>query len=235
MDPLLHYFSDIRVHSILDIGTGTGGFIHILQKCFPEASITGIDPNVESLKAVAQHYPDIQFLEMEAEKLLLSDNSFDVVSISKALHHFPKVRRSLKEIKRVTKPGGYIIINEPLSDNLNPAQEVQKLYHHFCSRIDRLSGKFHRKTFTKNAILQILRGAELPIQFYFEQRNNLHLEVNNGGIEIRIEKMKSMLEKIKGFPEYDIMKPQIEEFRKKAFARGFQPASNLVIVIKKIT
>jgi ubiquinone/menaquinone biosynthesis C-methylase UbiE len=170
---------------------------------------------------------------MEAEKLEFDDNSFDVVSISMALHHLPKVKKGLKEIKRVVKPEGYIIVKESLSDNLNPAQEVHKMYHHFRSQIDRLTGKFHRKTFTKDAILQMLKVAELPVQFFFEQRRNVNLVENHAELEEKVDKMKSMLEKIKGRPEYDVLLPQIEEFRDKATKYGFQPATNLVIVIRK--
>jgi SAM-dependent methyltransferase len=235
MDPLIHYFTDIKVLSILDVGTGTGGFIPVLQKCFPEASITGIDPNQESLQEAKLQFPDILFIEMDSEKLQFDGNTFDIVNISMALHHFSKVRKSLKEIKRVVKPGGYIIITEPLSDNLNPAQEVHKIYHHFCSRIDRLMGRFHRKTFTKNAILHMLKMAELPVQFYFEHRKNPLLAENNGEIDIRLEKMKGMLEQIRGLPEYETMRSQLDEFRKKAAGRGIQPATNLVIVIRKIS
>ena len=42
-----------------------------------------------------------------------------------------------------------------------------------------------------------------------------------------------MLEKIKGHPEYDIMKPEIDTFREKALKFGIQPATNLIIVGRK--
>lgn len=234
MEPLINYFIDIEVKKILDVGTGEGGFIPVLLQTFPGSEITAIDPNTESLKVARQKFPGIQFLEMEGERLKFGDDHFDVVSLSMALHHFPKVKKALKEIKRVVKPGGYIIINEPISDHLNAAQEVHKMYHHFRSRIDRLVGTFHRQTFSSTAILQMLKMAELPVQFYFEQRNNFHLHNENGELEVRVEKMKEMLEKIKGRPEYKQMLPQIEEFREKSLKNGFQQATNLVIVIRKI-
>jgi len=234
LEPLINYFIDIKAKNILDVGTGEGGFIPVLLKTFPGAIITGIDPNTDSLKAAKQKFPGIRFLEMEAEKLQFDDGQFDVVSISMALHHLPKIKKALKEIKRVVKPGGFIIINEPISDNLNPAQEVHKMYHHFRSRIDRILGTYHRQTFTCNAILQMLKTAELPVQFYFEHRNKSHLTERNGELEVRVEKMKEMLESIRELPEYSQMLPQIEEFREKALKKGFQQATNLVIVIRKI-
>ncbi|MBW6534731.1 MAG: class I SAM-dependent methyltransferase [Mariniphaga sp.] len=233
MEPLINYFKDIEVHRILDVGTGSGNFIHELKRTFPNAKITGVDPHLKSLEAARENFPDVTFIEMVAEKLEFDDNLFDVVSISMALHHLPNVKKGLKEIKRVVKPEGYIIVKESLSDNLNPAQEVHKMYHHFRSQIDRLTGKFHRKTFTKDAILQMLKVAELPVQFFFEQQRNVNLVENHAELEEKADKMKLMLEKLKGLPEYDTLQPQIEEFRTKALKYGFQPATNLIIVIRK--
>jgi ubiquinone/menaquinone biosynthesis C-methylase UbiE len=235
MEPLINYFKDIEIRNVLDVGTGNGGFIYVLKKIFPHAEITGVDPNRESLEAARERYPEITFRQMTAEKLDFANNIFDVVSISMALHHLPKVKKGLREIKRVVKPNGYIIINENISNNLSPAQEVHKMYHHFRSRIDRLTGKFHRKTFTKDAILQMLKAAELPVQFFFEQRRNVNQVEDEADLELRVNKMKTMLEKIKDRPEYAILEPQIEEFRNRALKYGFQPATSLVIVIRKKT
>ncbi|MFA7490820.1 MAG: class I SAM-dependent methyltransferase [Mariniphaga sp.] len=234
MEPLVNYFKDIEVRHILDVGTGTGGFIPVLRKAFPEAQITGVDPNPTSIVTARQNYADLTFLVNEAEHLDFVSDTFDVASLSMVLHHLPKIKMGLKEIGRVVKPEGYIIINEPISDGLNAAQEVHKLYHHFRSRIDRLLGNFHRKTFSKEAVLQMLKEAELPVQFIFEQRKNINLVENANDIEIRSEKMKQMLEKIKDKPEYEVLKPQIEDFRGKALKYGFQPATTLVIVIRNI-
>jgi ubiquinone/menaquinone biosynthesis C-methylase UbiE len=235
MEPLVNYFKDKKIHNILDIGTGKGGFIPTLKQTFPEAKITGIDPDTELLEIAKRNYPFAIFMEMRAEKLFFEDNSFDVVSISMALHHLPKVRRGLKEIKRVVKNEGWIIINELISDNLNPAQEVHKMYHHFRSRIDNMTGIYHRKSFPKNAILQMLKTADIPVQFFFESKKNINLVENETDLEMRVKKMEKTLEQIKGRPEYDIMKPEIEIFRNNALKYGFQPATNLVIVGRKKT
>jgi ubiquinone/menaquinone biosynthesis C-methylase UbiE len=233
MEPLVNYFKDIEIHNILDVGTGTGAFLHVLKTTFPNSKITAVDPSKEELEIARQNFSDVDFVEMEAEKLDFADNTFDVVSISMALHHLPKVKKGLKEMKRVLKPEGYMIISEVISDNLNEAQEVHKLYHHFRSQTDRLLGRFHRKTFTKNAILQMLKTAELPVQFFFEQRSNVNLAADENNLNQKVKKMESMLEKIKDRPEYETLFPQVEEFREKAQKYGFQPATKLVIVIRK--
>ncbi len=103
-------------------------------------------------------------------------------------------------MNRVVKPDGYVIISEIISNNLNPAQEVHKLFHHFRSRIDRLTGSFHRKTFSSDAILNLLKQTELPVQFYFEHRSNMNLLEDDSELEFKVERMRQMIEKIKGRP-----------------------------------
>jgi ubiquinone/menaquinone biosynthesis C-methylase UbiE len=230
MEQLKTFFSERGVNSILDVGAGSGDFITVLKEVFPKAKITGVDPDMESLQEAAKKHPDCTFMEMRAEKLEFEDNTFGLASISMALHHLPDIPAALKEMQRVVMPGGWIIVNELFSDNLNHAQEVHKMYHHFRSSIDRLTGITHNKTYEKEKILQMIKKADIKIQFHFENREEKNLIDSPGELDVRIEKMKQHLEKIKGLPEYEIYKPQIEEFRQRALLFGFQPATRIVVV-----
>jgi len=230
MEQLKAYFSEREINSILDIGTGSGDFIEVLQDVFPQAQITGVDPDTESLQEAIKKYPGVSFGEMRAEILEFADNSFDLASISMALHHLPDIQTSLKEMLRVVKPGGWIIVNELFSDNLNPSQEVHKIFHHFRSKIDRLTGIYHQETFEKEQILNLVKAAGIQILLSFENTIQTNLIASPGELDVRIEKMKQHLEKIKGLSEYEIYKPQIEEFRQRALLFGFQPATRIVVV-----
>jgi SAM-dependent methyltransferase len=234
MKQLKDFFADKSVSKILDTGTGTGDFIEVLKEVFPKAKITGIDPNTESLQEAAIKYPELTFAEMNAEKLEFTDNSFDLASISMALHHLPDIQKSLKEMQRVVKPGGWIIVNELFSDNLNPAEEVHKMFHHFRSKIDRLTGVSHNETFKKDEIRAIVNASGIDIQFDFEN----HLEpvslTESHELEKRVEKLNLHLEKIKSRPEYDILRPQIEEFRQAALKHGFQSPPRIVLIGKSV-
>lgn len=230
MKQLKDFFQDKKVSSILDAGTGNGDFIAVLKDVFPHIPTTGIDPDLSSLNEAIQKYPNFSFIEMSAENLEFADNSFDVASISMALHHLTDIQKALIEIQRVVKKGGWIIVNELFSNNLNHAQEVHKFYHHFRSSIDRLTGINHNETFEKEHILQMIKEAGIQVQFHFENREETNLIASPGELDVRIEKMKQHLEKISGLPEYEIYKPQIEEFRQRALLFGFQPATRIVVV-----
>ncbi|TNF42966.1 MAG: methyltransferase domain-containing protein [Bacteroidetes bacterium] len=230
MEQLKTFFSECKINSILDVGTGSGDFITVLRNVFPKAKITGADPDDDSLQEAQKRFPDCSFLKMNAEHLEFAENSFDLASISMALHHLTDIQKALIEMQRVVKPGGWIIVNELFSNNLNHAQEVHKMYHHFRSSIDRLTGINHNETFEKEQIIRMINDAGISVKLDFENREETNLIASPGELDIRIEKMKQNLEKIKGLPEYEIYKPQIEAFRQRALLFGFQPATRIVVV-----
>lgn len=97
---------------ILDVATGTG------QQAFAFAKegyeVIGIDLS-EAMLDVAKRrnkYGNAKFEVADATNLPFGDNSFDVSSISFALHEMPLSIREkvLKEMVRVTKPKGIIVI-----------------------------------------------------------------------------------------------------------------------------
>lgn len=232
MKQLNDFFSDKKIETILDVGTGTGDFAAVLKTVFPNAGITGIDPNSDALSEAREKFPHMDFLEMNGESLGFEDNSFDLAAISMALHHLPDVLKTLREMQRVVKPGGWIIVNELFSDNLNQAQEVHKFYHHFRSYTDRLRGETHNETFTKGQILQMVELSGIEVQKHFEVKKGENRISKPEDIEIWANKMEKMLEPFKEHPEYEELLPQIDEFRRRAAEHGLQPATKVVVIGK---
>lgn len=234
MKQLAEFFQDKRIRNLLDVGTGTGDFIKVLKDVFPKSQITGIDPDPGSLKEASEKYPGVKLLKMGAENLEFKDNSFELASISMALHHLTDVQGSLKEMQRVVKRGGWVIINELFSDQLNPAQEVHKIYHHFRSATHRILGISHNETFKRSEIVEMIKNSGISIQVQFDNHNEDKLVAGSEVLNERIQKMKEMLETVKDFPEYDSLKPSIDLFREQYLKYGFQPASRVVLVGKVI-
>ena len=232
MNELIDFFKNRKVNKVLDVGTGSGNFLVVLKSIFPNAEITGIDPNSESIKEGIEKFPDVQFKKMGAENIDFPDNYFDVVTISMALHHLHDVEKSLSEMQRVVKYGGWIIVNELFSDNLNPAQEVHKMYHHFISQIHRILGESHNETFNKEEIIKIVEDSGIDIQFHFEFTKDVNPILNSEELESKVQKMNGLLESVKEHSEYKLLKPQIEEFRINAKKYGFQSATRVVVVGK---
>ncbi|MFV0589792.1 MAG: class I SAM-dependent methyltransferase [Draconibacterium sp.] len=228
MKQLIDFFEDKKVESVLDVGTGPGHYIPILEKVFPGVKIYGVDPDRDVLKEAANTYPFVNFSVMKGETLAFENNRFDAASISMALHHLSDVQASLKEMQRVVKPGGWMIINELFSDHLNSAQEVHKAMHHFRSKIDRLNGVCHNSSFKKSEILEMAEASGLKIRLSFEYKRAA-ARPDVSAIEERKTKLYDAVETIKDKPEYEGFKKEIPLIEEALDRYGFEMATRLVL------
>jgi SAM-dependent methyltransferase len=97
---------------ILDAGCGTGEISARLAALFPRASVLGIDvvedhlarARVKSAAAAAR----VRFENRSIFELGLPDRSFDLVVCRHVLQAIPHAERSVAELVRVTRPGGWI-------------------------------------------------------------------------------------------------------------------------------
>jgi len=237
MKQLQHFFSDKPVASILDVGCGTGDFIKLLDATFEgKVRITGVDPGEQWLKEARFRFPQeqIDFVRMSGEQLLFEDASFDVVTLSNALHHLENIEQTLNEMKRVLKPDGWLLINEISNGELSPAQENQRMLHHFKSFVDRLHGITHRPTWTPDEILEIVVQNKLEILDSF-----LHLKMKTVNreelfLEDKYREMASLLEELQGRPEFEQTKDQLPLFRDRLTKHGFQTAPQLMVIAKPV-
>jgi len=91
---------------ILDLCCGSGQATKFLVQQSQE--VTGLDASPLSLKRAQQNVPAASYVEAFAENMPFSDNQFDIVHTSVALHEMEtmQLRQILQEVYRVLKPGG---------------------------------------------------------------------------------------------------------------------------------
>ena len=149
---------------VLDVGCGTGQFTTILVNSLASYnSITGIDMDETALVNARESFPgnDFVFQVASSHKLPFDEGSFDMAVISKALHHLENPEQGLREMYRVTKPGGRLLINEMHRDVLSDEQESHLNYHHLRSEIDKALGISHNHTFQREDLIQLGMGMGL--------------------------------------------------------------------------
>lgn len=101
--------------AVLDLGCGGG---HVSYAVAAVArSVVACDPSADMLVAVGAEAKrrglvNIETLTAPAEQLPLPDASFDVVVCRHTTHHWPDVRRGLREAARVVKPGGVVVVDD---------------------------------------------------------------------------------------------------------------------------
>lgn len=122
---------------LLEVGVGTGLSLVHLRK---DANITGVDLSQNMLDEAAKRvealgYKHVQLMKMDATKLEFPDNSFDAVLAAYFISVVPEPVKVVHELKRVCRPGGYIVfLNHFLSENPFKAF-FEKLISPVCYRL----------------------------------------------------------------------------------------------------
>ncbi len=101
---------------VLDIASGTGDLAIALSKKAGPGNVTATDINEEML-SIGKHRLEeagcrANVLMADAESLPFGDDSFDVVTVSFGIRNMTHKNRALREMHRVLKPGGRLLVLE---------------------------------------------------------------------------------------------------------------------------
>jgi len=101
---------------ILDIGSGPGVITGLMAKRYPSSLLIGVEPD-ETLRTRAGEYTRqhgvadrCMFMDGTAEKIPLENSGVDFTYARLLLQHLPQREEALKEMKRVTRPGGVVCV-----------------------------------------------------------------------------------------------------------------------------
>lgn len=106
-------WSQVKGEHILEVGVGTGKNFSFYPA---QARMTAIDFSPKMLAQAqrkrARKQMDVHLELMDVQRLYFADNSFDTVVASFVFCSVPRPSKGLKEIYRVLKPGGQLILLE---------------------------------------------------------------------------------------------------------------------------
>lgn len=134
--------------TVLDIGAGTGDFLVEAKK--QGWQITGIEPNLKAKQtAISKNVDFADSLES------LQNHSFDVITMWHVLEHIPDLDFQLRELKRLLKPNGTIIIAVPNFKSFDA-----KYYKEFWAAYDVPRHLWH---FSKTAIKKLFWNYKIKL------------------------------------------------------------------------
>lgn len=111
---VLDLAGDLAGRSVLDVGCGDGTLA--LAAWQRGAHVTGVDPDPRMLPAASNKArilgAPVTFLEARGEQLPFPDRRFDVVLAVTVLCFVPDAVALLREMRRVLRPGGRLVIGE---------------------------------------------------------------------------------------------------------------------------
>ena len=111
----------VQARQILDFGSGIGNSIPEFSRSFPMAELTCADVSQRSLDLAALRFPGLAgSLRIEGDRLPIGDQAFDLAFSACVFHHIPHEEHLhwLRELHRVTRPGGLLSVFE--HNPLNP-------------------------------------------------------------------------------------------------------------------
>ncbi|MEO6944700.1 MAG: bifunctional demethylmenaquinone methyltransferase/2-methoxy-6-polyprenyl-1,4-benzoquinol methylase UbiE [Lacisediminihabitans sp.] len=95
---------------ILDVAAGTGTSSAALAKS--GARVVAADFSAGMIEVGRHKHPDLEFVQADAMKLPFKASEFDVVTISFGLRNIADPKKALREMYRVLKPGGRLVVCE---------------------------------------------------------------------------------------------------------------------------
>lgn len=118
-DKVENHFPPLQDQHLLSAGCGTGTLEIRLAQRFPSATILGIDISEKMLQKAMTKKKDrvnVHFTMSISEHLEFPDDSLDIIVCIHSFHHYANQRASLKEFKRVLKPGGTLYWLDGIKD-----------------------------------------------------------------------------------------------------------------------
>mgnify|MGYP002794598183 CR=1 FL=1 len=145
----------IGVENVLDLGCGNGNVSGMIAE-ETEAHVTGLDLSQQMIEQAKKRVgAKAQFIVGNAEKLPFADHTFDMIICNASFHHYPHPVTVVKEMKRVLKQNGTLILGDPTV----PVKLFLKLMNWILSFSD--NGDFH--IYVKKEIVTLLRSQGLQV------------------------------------------------------------------------
>ncbi len=109
---------DSRPLDGLDLGSGTGRFTPALAQAF--GPVTGVEPSAR-MRQIAESRTvraDVRYLGGSADAIPLPDDSVDYTLMYLVWHHVEHKAQAAREIARVTRPGGRLLLRSQFRDHM---------------------------------------------------------------------------------------------------------------------
>ena len=117
---------------LLDLGCGPGSDIE--QFADAGCSVVGLDLTRSFLQAAAEYVPDAPLVRGDMRSLPFGEESFDGIWASASFHHVPRpaVTETLRDCRRVLRPGGHLFAGVKRDEQLDNDETARHFEYYDC-------------------------------------------------------------------------------------------------------
>ena len=148
-------FSGVRSgDTVMEVGAGTGNFLELFRPS--AAMLIAVDLTLKMLQQGRAEHPGVKAVAADGNRLPFASRSIDLVACAQMLHHVWEPVPLLKEMRRVVKPGGRILV----VDQVAPESYEQTA---FMNELEALRDPSHASARAPSVMRTIIRAAGLEI------------------------------------------------------------------------
>jgi demethylmenaquinone methyltransferase/2-methoxy-6-polyprenyl-1,4-benzoquinol methylase len=165
----------------LDVATGTGDLAIELRG--RGAEVVGLDFAERMLELARGKGPEIEFVQGNALELPYHDASFDAVTVGFGARNFADLDRGLREMARVTKPGGRVVILEITTPQKPPLSLFFRLwFDRVVPALGRVAGDPDAYTYLPSSVRRFPGPRELAERMVAAGLTDVRWVLTAGGI-----------------------------------------------------
>jgi ubiquinone/menaquinone biosynthesis C-methylase UbiE len=146
---------------VLDVACGPAFLtMTFAERCAAVVGVDGTDVFLEHGRAAARRrgLGNLRFVLGDVARLPLASGAFDVVACRAAFHHFPHPDVVLREMVRVTRPGGRLLI----ADQISSEDRAKAALH---NEIERLCDPTHERALAESELRDMFATLGLSVAF----------------------------------------------------------------------
>lgn len=107
--------------AVVEIGAGTGMFCAALARWGRASLVVGVDPSAAMLAQAARfnEQTGVHYVGGSADAVPTRGQLFDLALLSRVIHHLPDRRACARELVRILRPGGVVVIRTTFREQLD--------------------------------------------------------------------------------------------------------------------
>jgi len=168
----------------LDVATGTGDLARELaRRVGPSGEVVGMDFSERMLDLARRKAPELRFEPGNALELAYGDGEFDAVTVGFGARNFSDLGRGLREMARVTRSGGRVVVLEITTPQRPPLSWFFSLwFDRVVPALGRFAGDPDAYTYLPSSVRRFPGPPELGAELAAAGLHDVRWVLTGGGI-----------------------------------------------------